>query len=73
VKDYAEHWAHLAQAEPGLAADLRDLRGLGGVMAWMSSRGLALGHVEIVQQDEFSLDFVIPLHEGGRHLVFGIT
>jgi hypothetical protein len=41
-------------------------------MAWMKGRGLALGDVEILNQDEFELDFVIPLGDG-RHLVFGIT
>jgi hypothetical protein len=47
-------------------------KGLAGVMAWMSANGLALGDVEIVQQDEFTLDFVVPLPDG-RAAVFGIT
>jgi hypothetical protein len=48
------------------------MRGLGGVLGWMKRRGIPLGAVDIINQDEFSLDFVIPLGDG-RHLVFGIT
>ena len=71
--EYPDEFRALAEEHPGLAAELADVRGLGGVMAWMKRRGLALGDVEIIQQDEFSLDFVVPLEPGGRHLVFGIT
>jgi hypothetical protein len=41
-------------------------------MDWMRRRGIALGAAEIVQQDEFSLDFLCPLGDG-RWVVFGIT
>jgi hypothetical protein len=71
--EYTDHWRRLAEADPALAAPLRDLRGLGGVMAWMAGRGLPLNSADIVQQDEFSLDFVVDLRQGGRHLAFGIT
>jgi hypothetical protein len=70
--DYADHLPGLLAQAPDLHDDLRDLRGLGGVMAWMTQRGVALAAAEIVQQDEFSLDFVVPLLDG-RHVVFGIT
>ena len=53
-------------------AELETLRGLGGVMAWMSGQGMSLSSVEIVQQDEFTLDFVVPLADG-KAVVFGIT
>jgi hypothetical protein len=53
--------------------ELRQLKGLGGVMAWMAAHGIPLSRAEIVQQDEFTLDFVLPLGDGSRCLVFGIT
>jgi hypothetical protein len=56
-----------------LSADLHGVAGLGGVMAWMASRGIPLSRAEIVQQDEFTLDFVVPLESDPRVLVFGIT
>jgi len=51
---------------------IETLKGLGGVMAWLTTNGLKLGDVEIVQQDEFTLDFVVPWPDG-RAVVFGIT
>ena len=63
----------LRDQAPDLAGEIQDLRGLGGVMAWMARRGIPLARVEIVQQDEFSLDFLVPLRADGRWLAFGIT
>ena len=48
------------------------LRGLGGVMAWMTGQGMSLASAEIVQQDEFTLDFIVPMADR-RSVVFGIT
>ncbi len=56
-----------------LIAEVQELQGLGGVMAWMARRGLPLARAEIVQQDEFTLDFVLPLDPEPRTLVFAIT
>jgi hypothetical protein len=70
--DYTSQFSAFQTAYPDLAAGLAGVRGLGGVMGWMKGRGLALGDVEILNQDEFALDFVVPLGDG-RHLVFGIT
>jgi hypothetical protein len=63
----------LGEQAPDLAADVQSLHGLGGVMAWMTTRGIALAQAEIVQQDEFSLDFVVPLAPEPRWLVFAVT
>jgi hypothetical protein len=71
--DYADDYQKLTAAEPDLAGELAGFRGLGSVLAWLKRRGIALGSVDILPQDEFSLDFVIPLELNGRHLVFGIT
>jgi hypothetical protein len=70
--EYQEDVRGLAERHPGLVEELAGVHGLESVLAWMNRRGLALGRVEIITQDEFSLDFVIPLPEG-PHLVFGIT
>jgi hypothetical protein len=70
--EYADFFDAFHRQYPDLARGLAGARGLGGVMAWMRGRGLALGDVWIFNQDEFELDFVIPLGDG-RHLAFGIT
>jgi hypothetical protein len=72
MDDYAASFEAFAKQHPALAAELAGLCGLGGVMEWMKRRDLPLGAVDIIHQDEYSLDFIVPL-EDGRHLVFGIT
>jgi hypothetical protein len=71
--EYGDYFQALADEHPGLAAELAGARSLASVLPWMKGRGLELGSVEIINQDEFSLDFVIPLPSDGRYLVFGIT
>ena len=58
---------------PDLFAELSGVVGLGGVMAWMKRQGIPLARAEIVQQDEFTLDLVLPLEPDARTVVFGIT
>jgi hypothetical protein len=70
--EYAQQFEAFAREHPDLAAGLEEVQGLGGVMEWMKSRGLALDSMEVINQDEFSLDVVIPLADW-RHLAFGIT
>ena len=71
--EYADHVRVLAQSAPDLAEQVAGLRGMGGVMAWMAGRGIPLSRAEITQQDEFSLDLVVPLPGEQQWLVFGIT
>jgi hypothetical protein len=71
--DLEQSFQRLRDQAPDLAGEVQDLRGLGGVMAWMSRHGIPLARVEIVQQDEFSLDFVVPLDPDTRALVFAVT
>jgi hypothetical protein len=57
-------------AHPDLA-ELAVARGLGAVFAWMAKRGVPLSAAVLTQQDEFSIDFVVPLD--GRWVDFTIT
>jgi hypothetical protein len=71
--EYAECISVLRSTHPDLASELAGFRGLTKVMEWMKSRGVPLAAAEIIQQDEFNLDFVIPLGNPAVHLAFGIT
>lgn len=71
--DYEDHVIHLREVLPSVAAEVAALRGLEGVMAWMARRGLPLSSAEIIAQDEYSLDFVVPLDAEGAHVAFGVT
>ena len=39
----------------------------------MKAKGLPLAAIDVVAQDEFSHDLLIPLGTDGRHLAFGMT
>jgi hypothetical protein len=71
--DYSDYFRRFQAEHPALAAELATAKSLEGVMAWINRRGLDLAAVEIIHQDEYSLEFVIPLPPGGRYLAFGIT
>ena len=71
--DYSDYYHTLANEYHELAHELADVGNLEGVLAWMKGRSLDLAGVRMVNQDEYHYDFVIPLQEEGRHLVFGIT
>lgn len=70
---YPEHVNRLCHTEPELAAQVGRFHGLEQVLAWMRERGLDLGGIDVIAQDEFSHDLLVPLGATGRSLVFGMT
>jgi hypothetical protein len=71
--EYRDQVAGLGREHAGLAAEIAGFHTLENVLAWMQRRGLPLSSIEIIFQDEFSHDFLVPLEPAGTHLVFGIT
>jgi hypothetical protein len=71
--EYQDYVERLRADEPELAGELAPFHTLESVLPWMDSRGLPLASVDVVFQDEYSHDFLIPLEAGGKYLVFGIT
>lgn len=72
MHEYAADIAALRRTDPTLAKDLAGFHTLENVLAWMHAQGLPLGSLDVVFQDEYSHDVLIPLKDG-RCLVFGIT
>jgi hypothetical protein len=70
--EYLDHLSMLKRDHPALAAALGDTDSLEAVLAWMKTRDLPPGSVDLVAQDEFSYDFIIRL-EPDRWLVFGVN
>jgi hypothetical protein len=65
--------ARLASESPALAAEVAGIRTLEHVVRWMRDRGLSLTALDVVTQDEFTHDVLVPLGPDGRHVVFGAT
>jgi hypothetical protein len=71
--EYQDHVQSLSDNWPELAQEIAPYHTMENVMKWMNARGIPLADMDLVQQDEFSLDVLVPLDTSGRHLVFGIT
>ena len=70
---YADYVALLQPKYPALAEEFGRSDSLEMVLDWMKGRDFPPGSVDIVGQDEFSYDFLIPLEPEGRWLVFGVN
>ena len=71
--DYADSLAQLRAAEPELAAELAGFHTLEKLLGWFTARGLPVARLDLVAQDEYSHDLLIPLGDGGRWLSFAMT
>ena len=70
LRDYL---ANIGRQHPDLADELAGFNSLAHVLRWMERRGLALASIDVVTQDEFSHDVLVPLDGGNLHLAFGVT
>jgi len=71
--EYADSLREVAATDPELARELGPLRTLEHVLDWIKRRGLDLAGLDVVQQDEYCHDAVVPLGPGPRHVAFGMT
>jgi hypothetical protein len=54
-------------------AGLRSLQSLEQVLDWSRRHGLDLSQLDVITQDEFSHDVLIPLGASGGWAAFGVT
>ncbi len=71
--EYQDYVSRLEAQSPDLAGEVAPFHTLENVLEWMKRQGIALGSIDVVNQDEYSHDVLIPLDAAGRHLVFGCT
>lgn len=53
------------------ASEVSELTSVEKIFAWMQTREIPLTHMELIDQDEYSYDLLIPLQN--RWIVFGLT
>ncbi len=56
-----------------LANEFRELPNLERLLAWLPSRGFSLAGLEMVTQDEYSHDLLIPVPGGTDWFAFAMT
>jgi hypothetical protein len=69
--EYADHVEALKLQDENLAQEVSHFNTLENVLAWMRQRGLPLEQMDVVTQDEYCHDILIPLED--RWLVFAAT
>jgi len=63
----------LAERHPVLTELLNETKNLDKAFRFLESVHFPVGQMELVSQDEFSLDVCIPFPEGANYLVIGVT
>jgi hypothetical protein len=68
-----DHLQVVNSSHPQLGAQLSSIRTLEHVLNWMNQRGLSLASMDMVTQDEYSHDVIVPLPADKQWLVFAMT
>jgi hypothetical protein len=71
--EYADTVERLRTEHPGLAEEVAGFTTLEHVLKWLDRRELSFAGLDMVTQDEFSHDILIPLEPGVGYVVFGVT
>jgi hypothetical protein len=71
MPDYADDIARLRASRPDLADRVAGFRTLEHVLDWLKAEGHPLGALDLVTQDEYCHDLLVPV--GPDWLVFGMT
>lgn len=69
---YAEQLAALTAVDPELGARVAPLRNLEAILKWAPGAGIDFARIDLVQQDEYSYDLLLPL-PNARWLNFGVS
>jgi hypothetical protein len=70
--EYADQLAALRAADPALGDTVAGLRNLEAILKWAQAAGVPFADLDLVQQDEYSYDFFVPVPDS-RWLVFGVS
>jgi hypothetical protein len=58
---YADYVRRLAETHPRLADELGSFHTLERLIGWLKLRGVDLAALDLIQQDEFCYDLLVPL------------
>lgn len=73
VMEYVDYLAALKNDHPNVAGEIGSFRNLEQVLDWMKNTGRSLADLDMITQDEFCHDLILPLDQEGRHLVFAMS
>jgi hypothetical protein len=73
MTDYLESVERLRETHPELADELAPYRTLERLFPWLQGRGQDLAALDLVTQDEYCHDLLVPLGSSDEWLAFGMT
>ncbi len=73
MKSFREFLQELKDEYPELAHGLAKCANLDRAFRFLTKVGFSIGDMDIVAQDEFTLDVVMPFNNDLRVLVLGVT
>ena len=74
MRTYLQQIEELQKSHPELARELSSYTNLEKILRFLEEKQFALAQMDVVAQDEFSHDVIIPFHGSeGMFLVFGVT
>lgn len=71
--DYLQSLAVIRQTDPTLADELAQFHTLERLLEWIPAQGMSLAQLDLITQDEYSHDLLIPMADGSRWLSFAMT
>jgi hypothetical protein len=70
--EYVDYLNRLKGTYPDIAQEIEGFQTLESVLPWLVRKQISLAAIDVVFQDEYSHDFLVPLDDQ-RWLAFGIT
>jgi hypothetical protein len=71
--EYSDYYSRLADSDPQIAEGLKGISTLERLIGWFERNGISLASLDMVAQDEYSHDLIVPLSGDRQWLVFGMT
>ena len=70
---YHDDLKALQSAHPHIAEEFASILSLEKLLPWLQRNGVPLDQLDLVTQDEYDHDLIVPLARSGQWLVFGMT
>jgi hypothetical protein len=71
--EYADYYSRLAEVHPAIADQLAGIKTLERLFGWFERLGIPLASLDMVTQDEYCHDLIVPLPGDREWIVFGLT
>jgi len=72
MREYSDDLFDLSKTNAALAEEISGFTSLEQILNWMPTKGIRLSAIDMITQDEFCHDLIVPINEH-EFLSFGMT